>query len=176
MLILYQSPFTLKNMKVVFFLSVAVMACLALHVYFKFFKSKGFRKQALEQVSHTSFIPAVSSSYLKKGSDGKNLIGGGSGFYDDRPSPDFRPRGWPFFFSEAPDSLFWYDLQWEKPEEILLFPKQWYEDEELAFAWNAILAKQRGEKSRDEVNDNVLIKQFHYHHYYLLTYCEENVL
>lgn len=80
-----------------------------------------------------------------------NLLGGGSGGPDDGNPPDFRPGRWRMFPSVDFDPLFWYDLQWNRPETISLFPKHWHEDEELVFAWNMILAKQRVRKLAAEV-------------------------
>ena len=96
---------------------------------------------------------------FKKGAE--MLFGGGLGVFDgpdDSPPPDFKPRGWPYSFLESLDPLFWYDLQWDKPEEILLYPKHWYVDEDLALAWISIMAKQKMERiTEDEVRPQVVI-------------------
>lgn len=91
-------------------------------------------------------MPGLPSLHVKNGRD-KLLFGGGNGF-DNRPPPDFRPRGWPFFLLfETPDNLLLFDLGWEKPEDLYFFFKhaQWYEDQDLALAWNTIMANQKRE-------------------------------
>lgn len=160
-------------MKVFSFLSVVVITSLVLLVYLGFFKSNEFRKRLSFHKRGSLFIPRLPSLHLKHGGD-KLLFGGGNGF-DDRPPPDFRPRGGPFFFLfETPGNLLFFDLGWEKPEDLYFFPKQWYEDQDLALAWNAIMANQKRETDAvDEVNDCLSIKLFHYCVTILLTFCDK---
>ena len=108
------------------------------------------------------FIPGLPSLHVKDGGD--NLLSGGGNGFDDGPPPDFRPRGWPFFFLfETLDNLLLFDLEWKKPEDLYFFPKQWYEDQDLALTWNATMANQKRETDAiDEVNDCLSIKLFHY--------------
>ena len=53
-----------------------------------------------------------------------NLVGGGGGggSNNDGSPPDFRPGRWQLFPWPDFDPLFWYDLQWNQLEKLLLFP------------------------------------------------------
>lgn len=142
----------MNNIKFVlsFFVVVALLASLALRLYLTVLKSESDRRNATIPLDYfTEIFPMPSKKAME------NVLGDGSGDYYDGPPPDFRPgRRWSFFRSETLDPLFFYDLEWDKPEKILIFPKQWYEDEELALAWNTIVAKQK------KVRSVSLIKQF----------------
>ena len=108
--------------------SVAVMASLRLYSYFEDSQSKHRLKNATR---HDDHVPSNFLLYSEEGST--TLPGDGSaGDFEDRPPPDFRPRGWPFLAFEALDTLFWYDLEWNEQDEVSFFPKKWYKDEELA--------------------------------------------
>ena len=104
--------------------------------------------------TYTRDDPADSQNIFSSSFKGSfvNLVGGGGGSNNDGSPPHFRPGRWQLFPWLDFDPLFWYDLQCNQPEKLLLFPKQWYEDEELAFAWSSILANQKKKQIVDEVS------------------------
>lgn len=136
-----------NNMVCVVSVLLATLAALAIHFHHEFVLNTG------ETKNYTVSWPDVLKMFPIDVDRGfKNLVGGGSGGKNDGYPPDYRPGRWQLFPSLEFDPLFWYDLQWNQPDKMLLFPKQWYEDEELAFAWMSIIGNQKKTQIADEVS------------------------